>query len=110
MRDPKGRIHPLLLHASGVGSWSWKYNVAELSAHYRCFAVDLIGDLGQSEYISLDHVMKTGRDQAELYAGATASVIRITFAQLFPLRPIQESTFSWAFSDHPRLKAELRSA
>jgi pimeloyl-ACP methyl ester carboxylesterase len=37
------------------------------------------------------------------YAGAVRSVVRIMFAQFFPLGPIQESTFRWAFSDDPRL-------
>ncbi len=143
----------LLLHASGVAGWSWKYNVAELSQQYRTYAIDLIGDAGKSEFASLDHVMKTGRDQADLYAeiadklgvekayvvgaseggfigtnyalyhperveklallgpmgysGAVQSVIRITLAQLFPLKAIHESTFSWAFSDNPQLEEEF---
>jgi pimeloyl-ACP methyl ester carboxylesterase len=143
----------LLLHASGVSSWSWKYNVEELNQHYRTYAIDLIGDAGKSEYTSLKNIMKTGRDQAELYsaisdklgvekayvvgaseggfigsnyalyfperveklallgpmgyAGAVKSVMRITFAQFFPLKPIQNSTFSWAFSDSAKLKEEF---
>lgn len=143
----------LLLHASGVASWSWKYNIEGLSQKYRCYAIDLIGDVGKSEFTNLNNILKTGRDQAELYteitnqlgvdkafvigaseggfiasnyalynperveklvllgpmgyAGATQSVIRIMFAQFFPLKPIQESTFSWAFSDNPMLKAEF---
>jgi pimeloyl-ACP methyl ester carboxylesterase len=143
----------LLLHASGVASWSWKYNVAEFSQQYRIYAIDLIGDAGKSEFTSLKHIMKDGRDQAELYAeitdklgvgkayvvgaseggfigtsyalyrperveklallgpmgysGAVQSVLRIMLAQLFPLKPIHESTFSWAFSDNARLKEEF---
>lgn len=143
----------LLLHASGVSSWSWKYNVEELSKRYRTYAVDLIGDAGKSEYTSLKNIMKNGRDQAELYteitdklgvdkayvvgaseggfigtnyalyapqrveklallgpmgyAGAVKSVIRITFAQFFPLKPIHDSTFSWAFSDNAELKEDF---
>jgi pimeloyl-ACP methyl ester carboxylesterase len=143
----------LLLHASGVAGWSWKHNVGQLSREYRTYAIDLIGDAGKSEYVSLENIMKTGRDQAELYkeitdklgagkayvvgaseggfigsnyalyfperverlallgpmgyAGATRSVIRITFAQFFPLKPIQDSTFRWAFSDSPQLKEEF---
>ncbi|WP_137701463.1 alpha/beta fold hydrolase [Marimonas lutisalis] len=58
----------LLLHASGVGSWSWKWNAAALGSRYRLFAVDLIGDVGKSDYADPAHVMKTGRDQADLYA------------------------------------------
>lgn len=143
----------LLLHASGVGSWSWKYNVEELNRRFRTYAIDLIGDAGKSEYASMKNTMKTGRDQAELYteitdklgvekayvvgaseggfigsnyalhfperveklallgpmgyAGALKSAMRITFAQFFPLKPIQASTFSWAFSDNARLKEEF---
>jgi pimeloyl-ACP methyl ester carboxylesterase len=41
------------------------------------------------------------------YSGATQSVLRIMFAQFFPLKPIQESTFRWAFSDDPRLGQEF---
>ncbi len=143
----------LLLHASAVSSWSWKFNVEELSKQYRTYAIDLIGDAGKSEFTSLKHIMKNGRDQAELYteitgklgvekayvvgaseggfigtnyalyhperveklallgpmgyAGAIKSSIRIMLAQFFPLKPIQESTFSWAFSDSAKLKKEF---
>jgi pimeloyl-ACP methyl ester carboxylesterase len=41
------------------------------------------------------------------YAGATRSIIRIMLAQFFPLKPVQESTFRWAFSDDPRLEEEF---
>jgi pimeloyl-ACP methyl ester carboxylesterase len=58
----------ILLHASGVSSWSWKYNVQGLSEAYRIYAIDLIGDAGRSEFKSLDHVFRSGRDQADLYA------------------------------------------
>jgi pimeloyl-ACP methyl ester carboxylesterase len=37
------------------------------------------------------------------YTGATRSVLRIMFAQFFPLKSIQESTFRWAFSDDAKL-------
>lgn len=143
----------LLLHASAVSSWSWKYNVEELNQHYRTYAIDLIGDAGKSEFASLENIMKDGRDQAALYteitdklgvekayvvgaseggfigtnfalhaperieklallgpmgySGAVQSVIRITFTQLFPLKPIQDSTFSWAFSDSAQLKEDF---
>lgn len=39
------------------------------------------------------------------YSGALKSSIRITLAQFFPLKPIQNNTFSWAFS---RTAAEPR--
>ncbi len=38
------------------------------------------------------------------YAGATQSIMTITLAQMFPLKPIQESTFRWAFSNDPKLE------
>lgn len=143
----------LLLHASGVGSWSWKHNVGELSQHYRIYAVDTIGDAGKSEYANLENVMRDGRDQAELYteiteklgvdfadvvgaseggfiatnyalyapervrrmvllgpmgySGAVQAIMRIMFTQFFPLRPIAEGTFRWAFSESPQLDEEF---
>ncbi|UCF98397.1 MAG: alpha/beta fold hydrolase, partial [Spirochaetaceae bacterium] len=68
---PKEAPPMLLLQASGVAGWSWKYNVEELNERYRTYAIDLIGDAGKSEYASLQHIMKTGRDQAELYTEIT---------------------------------------
>jgi pimeloyl-ACP methyl ester carboxylesterase len=143
----------LLLHASGVSSWSWKFNVEELSQSYRTYAIDTLGDVGKSEYTSLDNIMKNGEDQANLYAeitdklgieksvvvgasdggaiashyalhyperveklallgpmgyaGANESIIRIAFAQFFPLEPVQKSTFKWAFSDSEKLIGEF---
>jgi pimeloyl-ACP methyl ester carboxylesterase len=143
----------LFLHASGVSGWSWKFNVADFSKSFRTYAIDLIGDAGKSEYADLQNVMKTGQDQADLYAeicdrlgvekayvvgaseggfigsnfalhhperveklallgpmgysGAVQSIMRITFAQFFPLKPLQKATFKWAFSDSPRLNDEF---
>ena len=57
----------LLLHASGVASWSWKHNVGALSGSYRTYAIDTIGDAGKSEYYSLNEVMHNGQDQARHY-------------------------------------------
>ncbi|UCC88650.1 MAG: alpha/beta fold hydrolase [Anaerolineales bacterium] len=37
------------------------------------------------------------------YAGTNASILRIMLAQFYPLKPVQESTFRWAFGDDPRL-------
>jgi pimeloyl-ACP methyl ester carboxylesterase len=142
----------LLLHASGVSSWSWKYNIDPLSTHYRTYAIDLIGDAGKSEFTDLKHVMKNGHDQARLYAeiadklgaqkayvvgaseggfiasnfaaayperveklallgpmgysGATQAIIRIALTSFFPLKPIQDATFAWAFSDSSQLKQD----
>jgi pimeloyl-ACP methyl ester carboxylesterase len=150
---PEDASPMLLLHASGVAAWSWKYNVEELSKCYRTYAIDLIGDAGKSQYADFKNIMKTGRDQAELYAeitgklgvekayvvgaseggfigsnyalhfperveklallgpmgysGALKSSIRIMMAQFFPLKPIQNATFSWAFSDSAKLKEEF---
>jgi pimeloyl-ACP methyl ester carboxylesterase len=144
----------LLLHASAVSSWSWKYNAAALSAHHRIFAIDLIGDAGKSEFANLDNIMRNGRDQAELYAqiadqlgvgkavivgaseggfigsnyalhfpdrvdklvllgpmgyaGATQSALCITFAQMFPLKPVQRWTFDWAFGDNAEIRQDFR--
>ena len=54
----------LLLHASGVASWSWRANAAGLGARYRVYAVDTIGDAGKSEYANLGHVRRNRADQA----------------------------------------------
>jgi pimeloyl-ACP methyl ester carboxylesterase len=143
----------LLLHASGVSGWSWKANVEELNQYYRTYAIDLISDAGKSRFTSMDHIMETGQDEADLYAeiadqlgvekafvvgaseggfiashfaihypekveklvllgpmgyaGAMESIIRIMFAAFFPIKPVQESTFSWAFSDDAGMKEEF---
>jgi pimeloyl-ACP methyl ester carboxylesterase len=146
--------HPmLLLHASAVSGWSWKYNVAELSQYYRTYAIDLISDAGKSRFTSMDHIMKTGQDEADLYAeiadqlgvekavvvgaseggfiashfakhypekveklvlmgpmgyaGSTESIVRIMLSAFFPLEPVIENTFSWAFSADTRLKEDF---
>lgn len=41
------------------------------------------------------------------YSGAVRAAVRITLAQLFPLRPVQEATFRWAFSDSEKLRADF---
>jgi pimeloyl-ACP methyl ester carboxylesterase len=143
----------LLLHASAVSGWSWKFNVEELNQYYRTYAIDTLGDVGKSEYTNIENILQDGKDQADLYAeiadklgiessvvvgasdggaiashyalnypervekvalmgpmgyaGATESIIRITFAQFFPLKPIQKSTFKWAFSDNEKLIEEF---
>jgi hypothetical protein len=38
----------VLLHASGVASWSWKFNVEEFSDRYRLYAIDTVGDVGRA--------------------------------------------------------------
>jgi pimeloyl-ACP methyl ester carboxylesterase len=151
---PEDASPMLLLHASGVGSWSWRANAGALGQTYRLFAIDLIGDAGKSEYADLSNVMRSGADQAALYetimdrlgipgpavvvgaseggfvasnlavhrpdrverlillgpmgyAGATGAVLRIMGAQLFPIGPVQDATFRWAFSDAPNVIAEF---
>jgi pimeloyl-ACP methyl ester carboxylesterase len=143
----------LLMHASGVSSWSWKFNVEGLSKYYRTYAIDTLGDVGKSEFASLDNIMRDGEDQANLYAeisdklgidravvvgasdggaiashyalhypervekvallgpmgyaGANESIVRIMFATFLPLKPVQKSTFKWAFSDSDKLIDEF---
>jgi pimeloyl-ACP methyl ester carboxylesterase len=57
----------LLLHASGVASWSWRANAAELGRHFRLYAIDTIGDAGKSAYADLSTVLRTRAEQAVLY-------------------------------------------
>lgn len=143
----------LLLHASGVGSWSWKENVAPLSEHFRIYAVDIIGDAGRSEYYNLEHTPKNRLEQASLYReitdkldiprahvvgasaggfiatnyalyapdrverlvllaplgyrGSLSAIARITLAQLYPLRRVQNATFRWAFGENDTLRSEV---
>jgi pimeloyl-ACP methyl ester carboxylesterase len=140
----------LLFHASGVGGWSWLYNVEDLSQHYRIYAFDTLGDAGRSELYNRNYYPRDGQALAELYrevaeklgverayvvgaseggfigtnyalyaperveklvllgpmgyAGTNSSVLRIVLAQFFPLKPIQERTFRWAFSDDRKLE------
>jgi pimeloyl-ACP methyl ester carboxylesterase len=64
---PEGAPPMVLLHASGVASWSWRHNVEGLSRAHRVFAIDLIGDAGRSELDDWDHRLRSGRDQGALY-------------------------------------------
>ncbi len=57
----------LLLHASGLSAWSWLYNVAELSKHFRTYAVDTIGDAGKSVLSDPDNYPKDGQALSEFY-------------------------------------------
>ena len=58
----------VLLHVSGVASWSWQYNIKALSKTFRTYAIDTIGDAGKSELNSRDHYPQDGKTQAELYS------------------------------------------
>lgn len=64
----------LLLHASGVSSWSWRVNAASLGAVYRLYAIDTIGDAGKSDYTDLGHVLGSRADQAGLYDAIMAGL------------------------------------
>jgi len=58
-----GDGYPLvLLHAAGLSSTVWFANIAELSAHHRVYAVDVIGDAGKSV---ADRLMQKRTDYAE---------------------------------------------
>jgi pimeloyl-ACP methyl ester carboxylesterase len=58
-----GDAYPLvLLHAAGLSSTVWFANIAELSAHHRVYAVDVIGDAGKSV---VDRLMKRRTDYAK---------------------------------------------
>lgn len=59
----------VLLHASGVASWSWEPNIAALSAVYRVYAIDLIGDAGLSNLSDPGVIFRTREQQAAHYAG-----------------------------------------
>ena len=52
----------ILLHAAGLTSTVWFANIAELSAHHRVYAVDVIGDAGKSVP---DRVMRKRTDYVE---------------------------------------------
>jgi pimeloyl-ACP methyl ester carboxylesterase len=58
----------VLLHVSGVASWSWQYNIKELDRHYRTYAIDTLGDAGRSELKSRGHYPADGKAQASLYS------------------------------------------
>lgn len=79
LETERGRVHVLsagpedappllLLHASGVASWSWGPNIAALSEAHRVHAVDLIGDAGRSELADISQRLRSGGDQADHYA------------------------------------------
>jgi pimeloyl-ACP methyl ester carboxylesterase len=58
----------LLLHASGVGGWSWLYNAKALSQDYRIYAIDTLGDAGKSELRDVGHYPQNSQQQGELVA------------------------------------------
>lgn len=73
-----GRVHvivagpenapPLvLLHASGVASWSWLFNAEAWNAQVRTFAIDTLGDAGKSVLADVRRYPRSGAEQAALY-------------------------------------------
>jgi len=57
----------LLLHASGLSAWSWRYNAEALNKRYRTYAIDTIGDAGKSALRDLDNYPRDGRALSEFY-------------------------------------------
>jgi pimeloyl-ACP methyl ester carboxylesterase len=58
----------LLLHASGVAGWSWKFNVEAFSDRYRIYAIDTLGDVGKSKLSDVGNYPQNSQQQGELYA------------------------------------------
>jgi pimeloyl-ACP methyl ester carboxylesterase len=65
---PQGAPPVLLLHASGVGGWSWLYNAEALSQDHRIYAIDTLGDAGKSELHDVDRYPQNSQQQGELVA------------------------------------------
>ena len=59
----------VLLHASAMSSWSWLYNIEALSAKYRTYVIDTIGDAGKSVLEDMNRAPADGAALAKLYAG-----------------------------------------
>jgi pimeloyl-ACP methyl ester carboxylesterase len=64
---PENATPVLLLHASGVASWSWLYNIEGMNKHYRTYAIDTIGDAGKSVLADINNYPKEGKALSELY-------------------------------------------
>lgn len=61
----------LLIHASAMGGWSWRCNVADLNKYYRTYAVDSIGDVGKSVLADLKNPLSGGENIARFYSDVT---------------------------------------
>jgi pimeloyl-ACP methyl ester carboxylesterase len=61
----------LLLHASGLSAWSWRYNAEALNKRYRTYAIDTIGDAGKSVLLNLDNYPRDGRALSDFYREIT---------------------------------------
>jgi pimeloyl-ACP methyl ester carboxylesterase len=64
---PDGAPPVFLLHASSMASWSWLYNIEDLTRHFRIFAVDTIGDAGRSSLADINRFPQNGEELARLY-------------------------------------------
>lgn len=64
---PEAAPPMVLLHASGVASWSWSFNAEAWNAHYRTFAIDTLGDAGKSVLADVGRYPRSGAEQAALY-------------------------------------------
>jgi pimeloyl-ACP methyl ester carboxylesterase len=74
--DP-GNPALILLHGLAVTSMMWLPNIAFLSKHYRCFAVDVIGDHGKSKLSNPRIFPRSGKDYSmwlkDVYKGLELS-------------------------------------
>jgi pimeloyl-ACP methyl ester carboxylesterase len=150
---PKDGPPVLLLNASALAGWSWMHNVQALSARFRSYAIDNVGEGGKNQLRQPGDVPKNEQEVAALYSdicdalkidkanvmgasvggylatsfalhapervrklvllgpmgyGFTAKTIAaMTLAQGFPIEPVQNATFRWAFGRSPRVKASF---
>ena len=58
----------LLLHASGLSSWSWVENIEALTQEYRIYAIDTIGEPNRSRLADMSTFPQDGNAYADLYA------------------------------------------
>jgi pimeloyl-ACP methyl ester carboxylesterase len=74
----------ILLPGLAVTSMMWLPNIASLAKHYRCFAVDVIGDHGKSRLNNPRIYPRTGKDYSfwlkQVYAGLGLSEAYLTGA------------------------------
>lgn len=58
----------ILLHASSMAGWSWKYNIGALNKIYRTYVIDTIGDAGRSELRDVNYFPDDGPSLARFYS------------------------------------------
>jgi pimeloyl-ACP methyl ester carboxylesterase len=51
-----------LMHPMGVTATVWSANFADLSRHFRVYAINTIGDIGRSELADINHYPRNGLD------------------------------------------------